>query len=602
MDDVKDNGEFKISEVTDVAELIRSPDIEVRRKAVENLARIALNAIQTNEGSEQLANILLFDDSDIQYAVDSERRIYNERLRQTHNNYEAFFDTIDEFLFVLDDEGGIIHVNETVTNRLGFTEKELVGESILMVHPVEHRDEAGRIVGEMLAGTANVCPVPIITKSGEHIPVETTIKAGFWDGKPALFGVTKDISRLKFSEEKFEKAFNLSPSACGLSEVTNGKYSEINHAFTELLGYSEEEAIGKTASQLGILNQETLADIQSCANDDGSIINVETVLVAKNGDLKNVILSAENIKVQDTIYRYTIVNDITEIVKDEKEIEKAKERYKELVENISDVIYKLDVNGNFTYISPVIEEIFHYREHELLGMSFTNLIHSDDIAKMLEIFKMTANSAKEKTEFRVIDKVGDIHWVRTSSKVSIKNGKVSGITGLMVDITEQKELEEKLRKLSLYDSLTGLYSRNHLEEQIDILSKSRRYPISVINLDIDGLHDINNNWGHDAGDELIKKLAHVLKEVFRSEDCVARAGGDEFIVILPETDIKSAEEMIERINVSIEEHNLEDKRNELSVSIGAATSNNILDWDISLKYADEKMYENKKKKNSRKIK
>ncbi|MEI6850725.1 MAG: PAS domain S-box protein [Candidatus Saccharibacteria bacterium] len=600
MDDVKDNGEFKISEVIAVAELIRSPDIEVRQKAVENLARIALRAIQTDEGSEQFANVLLFDESDVQYAVNAERRIYDEKLRQTYDNYEAFFNTIDEFLFVLDDDGRIIHVNETVISRLGFSEDELFGESILSVHPLERRDEAGVIVSKMLAGTAKVCPVPIITKSGEHIPVETTIKAGFWDGKPALFGVTKDISRLKFSEEKFEKAFNLNPSVCGLSDVKTGEYVEVNPAFFELLGYTPEEAIGKSASQLGILNEDTIADIQNSANSDGSIINIETVLVAKNGDLKNVILSSENIQVQDTIYRYTIVNDITEIVKDEREIQLAREKYKDLVEKISDVIYTLDINGNFTYISPVIEEISHYREHELLGMSFASLIHPDDIDEMVEKFKITIDGAKEKAEFRVIDKNGDIHWVRTSSRVTIEDGKIRGITGLMVDITERKVLEEKLRKLSLYDSLTGLYSRNHLEEQIEILSRSRRYPISVINIDIDGLHNVNNNWGHDAGDELIKNLAQVLKEVFRQEDCVCRAGGDEFIIILPDVDNESVAYTIKRIEEAIIEQNKINLKNPLSISIGSATANNILDWDKSLKDADELMFANKKKTNSRK--
>lgn len=156
------------------------------------------------------------------------------QAEQVKQNYEAFFNTIDDFLFVLDVEGKIIHVNDTVTDRLGYKEKELIGKSILIVHPKERRDEASRIVGEMLAGKTKVCPVPIITKSGKQIPVETRITNGLWDGKPALFGVTKDVSQLILSEEKFSKVFQINPSACGLSDIATQKYIEVNDAFYKL--------------------------------------------------------------------------------------------------------------------------------------------------------------------------------------------------------------------------------------------------------------------------------------------------------------------------------------------------------------------------------
>ena len=117
-------------------------------------------------------------------------------LQQTRLNYETFFNTIDEFLFVLDETGNILHANSTVYNRLGYTAEELFQKSVLMVHPPERREEAGRIVGEMLSGQAALCPVPIITKSGVQIPVETRVSLGSWDGKPAIFGVTKDIDNI----------------------------------------------------------------------------------------------------------------------------------------------------------------------------------------------------------------------------------------------------------------------------------------------------------------------------------------------------------------------------------------------------------------------
>lgn len=230
---------------------------------------------------------------------------------QTQQNYEAFFNTIDEFLFVLDEQGNIQHINTTVTDRLGYTFEELFGQSVLMVHPEERRSEAGRIVGEMLEGKSLFCPVPLITKSGNLIPVETRVKAGVWGGKPAIFGVTKDISQIKLSEEKFSKVFYINPSACGLSDLDTGRYTEVNEAFYTLFGFNKDEVIGRTADELGIINKEAIKLLRHETDINGLTTNIEADLRTKNGDIKHVLLSTENIFVQDKNLRYTVVHDIT---------------------------------------------------------------------------------------------------------------------------------------------------------------------------------------------------------------------------------------------------------------------------------------------------
>jgi PAS domain S-box-containing protein len=233
-------------------------------------------------------------------------------LAQTRENYETFFNSIDEFLFVLDIDGNIIHTNSTVLKRLAYTMEELLGKSVLLVHPEGRREEAGAIVAAMLAGKADFCPVPLVTKSGVQIPVETRVSMGIWDGKPAIFGVTKDISRVQLSEEKFSKLFNLNPSACGLSDLATGEYMEINKGFTRLLGYEASEAVGKTAMELGILTEDTKDSILASVDSKGNIYNVETLLTTKSGDKKKALLSAENIHVQDKEFRFTVVHDISE--------------------------------------------------------------------------------------------------------------------------------------------------------------------------------------------------------------------------------------------------------------------------------------------------
>jgi len=234
-------------------------------------------------------------------------------IEHNQKNFETFFNSIPDFLFVLDEQACIINCNATVIHRLGYTLEELTGKSVLMIHPAERRDEAGRIVGEMLCGKADFCPVPIITKSGTQIPVETRVSHGIWNNKPVLFGVTKDISRLVLSEEKFSKVFYLNPSACGLSDLENQQYVEVNEAFYALFGFNKNEVIGKTAMELNLFSQEARMALLQKTNSNGNIISAEVGLKAKNGDIKQVLLSSENIYVQDKKYRFTVVHDITEL-------------------------------------------------------------------------------------------------------------------------------------------------------------------------------------------------------------------------------------------------------------------------------------------------
>jgi PAS domain S-box-containing protein len=242
----------------------------------------------------------------------SSRKQYEDVLQQIRQNYDTFFNSVDDFLFVLNEKGEIIHTNATLTNRLGYSSEELYGQSVHLIHPPERRAEAARIVGEILNGQTRFCPVPVMTKSGIEIPVETRVFNGLWDGKPALFAVSKDITKLRLSEEKFSKLFRINPSASGLTDLETGRYTEVNEAFYDLFGFNPDEVIGKTPSELGILTPESLKQIVLRASQQGNTKNIQANLNTKSGEVKHVLLSAEDIIIRDQKFRYTVVHDITE--------------------------------------------------------------------------------------------------------------------------------------------------------------------------------------------------------------------------------------------------------------------------------------------------
>ena len=383
----------------------------------------------------------------------TKRKQAENLLTQTRENYETFFNTINDFLFVLDEQGNIIHTNSTVIDRLGYTQEELSGLSVLMVHPPERREEAGRIVGEMLSGVTTSCPVPIVTKSGVQIPVETTVSQGFWDGKPVIFGVTKDISKVKLSEEKFSKVFYLNPSACGLSDLDTGEYLEVNDQFYTLLGFDKNEVIGKTAIDLGILTQEAINAVMLNADSNGNITNVKADLKTRNGDIKHVLLSAENIIVQDKKYRYTIVHDITERKQADATQQELFDRLQKIASLVPGVVYQYQLRPDgtscFPYSSEGINEIYRVTPEEVredASKVFANL-HPDDYDGVAASIQASAKELSPwKYEYRVKFDDGTVRWLSGNASPQRETDGTILWHGFITDITERKLAEKVLRE------------------------------------------------------------------------------------------------------------------------------------------------------------
>ena len=210
-------------------------------------------------------------------------------LLSSQQNFRLLFDTIDDFMFILDINGNILQTNSIVGKRLGYTNEELNQLHVLTVHPPERRDEAGFIVGEMLAGRASFCPVPLHTKDGNQIPVETRVIMGKWDGKDVLFGISRDVTerqRLDTALKMQSAAFESFANAIIITDV-EGKIQWANSSFLRLSGYQMDEIIGKTNGELtksGQQNKAFYKDVWSTIKN-GKIWSGELINRRKNGDL-----------------------------------------------------------------------------------------------------------------------------------------------------------------------------------------------------------------------------------------------------------------------------------------------------------------------------
>lgn len=160
------------------------------------------------------------------------------------------------------------------------------------------------------------------------------------------------------------------------------------------------------------------------------------------------------------------------------------------------------------------------------------------------------------------------------------------------DITERKKYLDEITYLSFHDHLTGLYNRGFMETELTRLDTKRNLPLSIIMGDVNGLKLINDTFGHKTGDELLKKVAMILKTTCRNDDIIARLGGDEFALILPKTGEAEAQKLIERILAAAKEQKV--KNIDISISFGLATKTDITqNKDMITKKAEDKMYNNK---------
>ena len=237
---------------------------------------------------------------------------------QEEDNFRNFFNHIDDFVFVLDLNGNIIETNEAVTSILGYSKNELVGQSVVNVHPFEYRDAAKRVFENIAGGITAVCPLPLLSKTNVHIPVDTKVFQSRWNSEKVLIGVSKNLSELTLSEEKFFKVFNRSQLSMAISEISTGKFVNVNRQFLETFGYTKDEIIGRSSKEINLYadySQRELVVKRVMNHED--VENKELILVTKNGDQLNCLVSVTVIQIQTHSYLLVSAVNITHL----KEVE-----------------------------------------------------------------------------------------------------------------------------------------------------------------------------------------------------------------------------------------------------------------------------------------
>ncbi len=265
--------------------------------------------------------------------------------------------------------------------------------------------------------------------------------------------------------------------------------------------------------------------------------------------------------------------------------------YKAIFENSKVGMIVFENDGSVNLVNKEAEKLLGYSQNELkAGIEWESIfLNKESVDWLLNYENKDKKELDGVYETDLRNKGGEVRTVlfQTGIIPIHDNNFIS-----LVDITARKRVERKIKHKSYHDQLTGVCNRAYYEKMLYDLDREENLPISIIICDNNGLKLINDIFGHDKGDELIKKAADVLQHSVREDDIVARWGGDEFGIILSNTPYKGAERVIRRINEKCKEFSFNPIS--LSIALGAATKTTVdQSRDNVVARAESRMYDNK---------
>ena len=288
----------------------------------------------------------------------------------------------------------------------------------------------------------------------------------------------------------------------------------------------------------------------------------------------------------------------------ESELAAKERRFHDLFDYSQGMICIHDLDGVLTTVNPATLRSLGYEMEEMVGRNLAEFLPVEQQAGIGAFLREIANEGLSKGLLPLVSKSGQHLMWRYDSVLVSEPGEEPYIIGHAQDVTELIKAQEQLKGLSLTDDLTGLYNRRGFLAMAEQQIKLERHEntargLTLMFADLDGLKQINDLYGHNAGSESIIELSKILKTVLRSSDLIARWGGDEFVILTIGSKDENSEIMFERINDAISNYNLQSyKPYELACSIGLAPIDIHADrtLEATIADADKAMYAEKRRR------
>jgi diguanylate cyclase (GGDEF)-like protein/PAS domain S-box-containing protein len=344
---------------------------------------------------------------------------------------------------------------------------------------------------------------------------------------------------LRESEERFRGAF--AHAAFGMALVSpEGRILQVNPSLCRLSGYSEQDLLGRDSQDFTHPDDREasyalLADLIKGNREYGWL---EKRYIHKDGHVLWAVLSIAVIRDDrgKPLYFVSQMQDITDRKLAEEALRESRAKLSTILQNTPAAIYLLDADGRFNHVNPRFEELFGIPGDRAVGRSVHDLF-PPDVADSFAVHNRQVMEGRTSLEFEeMIPRPDGIHtYASVKSPLIDAAGRSYAVVGISTDITERKKMMDEIRHLANHDALTGLPNRRFFLDIIEFeVAQARRNKkkLAILFLDLDRFKEVNDILGHEAGDELLKKVAARLKATIRASDTIVRMGGDEFNFIL----------------------------------------------------------------------
>jgi diguanylate cyclase (GGDEF)-like protein/PAS domain S-box-containing protein len=306
-------------------------------------------------------------------------------------------------------------------------------------------------------------------------------------------------------------------------------------------------------------------------------------------------INRSNVKIEDIDYSLISLFDISIRKKLIKDLNTKQNLFNSLTEQMPEGVVLFD--QYILYSNVKFEKLLDYKEKELYTKKFICLIDENDNSIFNDVVTKLSISRKThiETSVRMLKKNGSSVWTRLSIK-RIKQDEKNIFLAVVSDVSKSIDELNKLTVLAYYDKLTGIYNRRKFDELLNLEYKiSKRYgrALSALFFDIDHFKKINDTYGHDNGDMVLSSLSALISQQIRETDIFARWGGEEFIILLPETNKENAVLIAQEIMGSLSSYSFPEV-GKVTISIGVSTLKGNERLNTFIKRLDEALYSSKK--------